>query len=253
MSNDRADTQQPVKRKRRFRLVPARRRPVASAPATGYDRFVAFMRRALPAGVVLLLGGLVAYPFVNPRELSFIVSKDSVELSPERMRMEMPRYRGQDSKGQPFELTAQSAVQLSSASPLVELRHFSARIETSGGEASVRAERGQYDLDRKQLQTMGEVDMLLPDGGRVQTRNLAVDLNSRTMSGRDGVEGASPLGRISAQNIDVALNERTLVLTGNTRLRIIPERDGPRITPREPADDSASTDGQIANTASGGA
>ena len=52
-------------------------------------------------------------PLQNGPEISFILDKNKVETTRERMRVQTARYRGQDNQGRPFTLDAASAVQVS--------------------------------------------------------------------------------------------------------------------------------------------
>jgi lipopolysaccharide export system protein LptC len=53
-------------------------------------------------------------------------------------------------------------------------------------------------------------------------RGVSVDLASKRMVGRGGVEGEIPAGTFSADRLIADMTERTITLDGNARLRMIP-------------------------------
>jgi lipopolysaccharide export system protein LptC len=66
-------------------------------------------------------------------DVSFVLDKNKVDVAPERLRIDAAEYRGADDKGRPFKLHAGSAVQRSSAEPIVQLNDLSAEIRSTTG------------------------------------------------------------------------------------------------------------------------
>ncbi|PMY01152.1 LPS export ABC transporter periplasmic protein LptC, partial [Pseudomonas sp. MPR-R2A5] len=85
----------------------------------------------------ILIGVLAAFVVVLPLysggDVSFLLDKNKVEVAKERLRVQSATYRGNDDKGQPFALVAGSAIQKSSAEPIVWLQQLSAQIGLSDG------------------------------------------------------------------------------------------------------------------------
>lgn len=187
-----------------------------------YDRFIKVMRVALPAASVVLLLAIVVWPLVSGQEMSFVLSKDRVEISPERLRMEAPRYRGTDSQGRPFEISAARAVQRTSATPVVELTDVAARMAMTNDTVHVEAGQGSYDLEREQLKVDGPLVMTTERGYQLTTRDAIVDLPARVAYGSDGVEGNGPLGAFKAQRFRADIDRETVVFEGRTHMRITP-------------------------------
>lgn len=188
----------------------------------GYDRFVRLMRVLMPGASVALLLTLLVWPMVSGHEMSFVLSKDRVEVSPERLRMESPRYRGTDTRGRPFEITARRAVQRTSATPVVELEDVSARMDVANDVVHVTAGQGSYDLDQEQLKVQGPLVLKTERGYQLTTRNAVVDLATKTAYGSDGVEGNGPLGTFRAQSFRADIGAETVVFEGRTHMRITP-------------------------------
>lgn len=199
-------------------------RETGAVGSSGFDRFVAIMREALPTAAVALLLAIIAYPLINPKELSFLLSKDQAPASPDRMLMESPRYRGFDAQGRPFELRAVRARQRTSASPDVELTTIAARMTLSEGPAEVRADAGVYNLENKELRTLGNVAFDAPNGYKVVAQDAVAQVDEQRVAGNNGIQGSGPLGRFSAQQFTLDLPAEKLVLTGRARLHITPAR-----------------------------
>lgn len=200
----------------------ARERRSWARPGSRWDRTAKLLRWAFPAAaVVILLTGLI-WPLTQDREFSFILSKDQVEMAGDRMRLGAAIYRGEDARGRPFMIRAASGIQQTSADPQVVLTGLSARMEMEGGAALVTAPRGIYNLEQERLLVSGPVRVQRPDGYRLVTSDVAVDIPSRQLVGEGRVMGALPLGTFAADRLSADVSERTLVLEGNTKMRINP-------------------------------
>ncbi len=191
-----------------------------AASGSSHDRLIAVLRLALPVAI----GGLVVLLTIAPltsRDISFVLSKDRVEVARERMRVTTARYRGEDSKGQPFELNAASAVQTSSRDPIVRLQTLAAKIQLQDGPARIDAGHGRYDMDTQKVAIDGPVTFRSADGYQMQTRDVAIDLPSRTVASGGPVEGTIPQGSFSGDHMTGDLNTRVITLQGRARLHII--------------------------------
>ncbi len=94
-------------------------------------------------------------PLFTGGDVSFLLDKNRVEVSPERLRIESAEYRGEDAKGRAFRLRAGSAVQKSSAEPIVRLNALSAEIQMPEGPATLKANDGRYDMEKEQVAVDG--------------------------------------------------------------------------------------------------
>lgn len=202
-----------AERQRQQRIIKAR-------SGSSYDRLIGLLRVALPVLVGVIAAVLLFSPFTQRSEISFLLAKDKVEVAKERMRVSSAEYRGQDNKGQPFALIAGSAVQQSSAEPVVRLQDLSAAIQLDAGPATLAAKNGAYHLDREQVDVPGLVQLRTNEGYIIDVTNVAIDMKNRTMAGQGGVQGLLNVGRFSANAVKADLDARTIMLTGNARLRI---------------------------------
>ncbi len=195
-------------------------RQVWAATGSSHDRVVRILRFGLPAVIGVVAAVLVFSPFTQRAEVSFLLSKDSVEVARERMRVTRAEYRGQDSKGQPFALVAGSALQKSSAEPVVEMNDLSGAIRLADGPATIVAAHGSYNMDSESVVFPKTVTVKSADGYSLVASNVSLNLKSRSLVGSGGVEGVMDLGRFSANQLFADLDKRTVRLQGNARLRI---------------------------------
>ena len=197
-----------------------RQRRLWASVGSSHDRIVRILRSGLPLVIGVVAAVLVFSPFTNRDELSFLLSKDSVEVARERMRVARAVYRGQDAQGQPFALIAASAVQKSSSDPVVRMTDLSGAIRLADGPATIFASNGTYDMQRDQVGVTGPIIVTAADGYRIEARDVVIDLKSRRLTGTSGVEGALNIGRFSANRLEANLDARTVKLSGNARLTI---------------------------------
>ena len=192
-----------------------------AVPGSRHDKLVRAAKVALPSAVGVLIAFLALAPLDKDGDVSFILDKNKVDSAPERMRVEAARYTGQDDKGQNFEIVAQSAIQHRSDVPIVDIVGMAANLGLARGPVTIQASNGRYDLDRQQVAVSGPVRVNGPDDYRVETRDVTVDLKSRTMRSSGGVEGSTELGSFRANRMAVDLGERRMVLDGGARLKIV--------------------------------
>jgi lipopolysaccharide export system protein LptC len=190
-------------------------------PGSAHDRIVRFTKIALPSAVGVLIAVLAIAPLDKHGDVSFILDKKKVENAPERMRIEQPKYVGTDNKGQRFEMTAQRALQRSSDVPLVDIWGMFARLGLEKGPLMIAANQGQYNLDTQKVAINGPVKVAGPDGYRLATRDVSVDLKQRQLRSAGPVAGQMRLGQFQAGRLHADLGNRTVVLDGGARLKIV--------------------------------
>jgi lipopolysaccharide export system protein LptC len=193
-------------------------------PGSGHDRIVKLLSWALPGGIGVLAAFLVLAPLFTGGDVSFLLDKNKVEVARERLRVETAEYRGEDAKGRPFRLQAGSAVQKSSAEPVVQLNTLSAEIALEEGPAKIDADMGRYDMDTRKLAIDGPIRFRTADGYTLDTHDATVDLRTKQMQSGGAVSGRTPQGVFSGNRMNADLEKRTVSIDGNARLRIVPRQ-----------------------------
>ncbi len=198
------------------------KRQAFAAPGSALDKIV----RALAVGLPALVGVIAALMIITPLsprgEVSFLLDRNKVAIAEDRLRVDDAMYRGQDSNGRPFSLMAGSAVQSSNAVPVLAMEDLVARIVLPDGPAVLSASAGEYDLDEGQVAIPGIVQFSAADGYEIAANNVTIDLASRSLLADGRVGGVIPAGRFEADSMRADLAERTISLSGNARLVMVP-------------------------------
>jgi lipopolysaccharide export system protein LptC len=200
-------------------LIRDRRRAYA-LPGGFHDRLVHSLATGLPAAVGVIVAIMVITPLFPRSEVSFLLDRNKVAITTDRLAVNNATYRGEDDRGRAFTVTAGEAVQHSSRVPIVEMRNLMAQLQMSDGPAQLAAPAGIYHIDQDRMVVDGPVNFRATDGYRMVTSGVAIDLKYRRAFGEGGVSGTVPTGTFSADRIAADLGEHTLSLDGHARLRM---------------------------------
>jgi len=196
------------------------KRRLWAAVGGSHDRLVRALQIGLPLCVGALIAVLLYAPFSHRGEISFLLAKNDIEVTGQRIEVKQARYRGTDSMGRPFSLSADSALQRSAADPVVRMQGLVGDIAMADGPARLTAAAGRYDPSDETVAVDGRMLFTAADGYRLETGNVAIDLTSRQLSSGQPVSGRLPIGTFSADRISADLANRTVRLSGHARLRI---------------------------------
>jgi lipopolysaccharide export system protein LptC len=192
-----------------------------AVPGSAHDKLVRWSKVVLPSAVGVLIAVLAVAPLDKNGDVSFILDKKKVENAPERMRVESARYVGADDKGQRFQILARNAVQRSSDTPIVDMRGMFAQLALERGPLMIAANQGRYNLDTQQVAINGPIRVQGPDGYKLQTSDVTVNMKNRRLASHGPVSGAMRLGQFQAGQLRADLGERKVVLDGGARLKIV--------------------------------
>ena len=191
-------------------------------PGGGHDKVVHFLARALPAAVGVIVAIMVIAPLFPRGEVSFLLDRNKVATTKDRIKVESAMYRGEDAKGRPFSLTAGQAVQPNAQQSVIELTNLAAKMLLADGPAELSAPGGTFDFNANTMAVKGAVDFRAAGGYRMTTSNVSIDLKGQHVTGAGGVAGSVPSGTFTADRLDADLDARTVTLTGRARLRMVP-------------------------------
>ncbi len=192
-----------------------------AVPGSTHDKIVRWTKIVLPSAVGVLIAVLAVAPLGKHSDVSFILDKKKVQTAQERMRVEVARYDGADNKGQRFQITANRAIQRSSNVPIVDISGMFAQLSLENGPLMIGANQARYDLDTQKVAVDGPVRVVGPDGYRLETRDVLVDLKQRNLRSAGPVAGQMRLGSFQAGQLHADLGERKVVLDGGARLKIV--------------------------------
>jgi len=209
-------------------LLRDRRRHFA-LPGGSHDRLVRWLAILLPAGIGAVLAIMVVAPLFPRGEISFLLDRNKVATTEDRLRVNQALYRGEDSRGRPFSVTAGSAVQKSAQVQEVQLGQITAAILLKDGPATLKADTATIHLDRNTMAVPGSLVFGTADGYRMTTGGVEIDLKNQVVAGNGGVTGSAPSGTFSADRLRVDLENRTIALDGRAHLRM---QDGAIAAPK---------------------
>ena len=189
-----------------------------AAPGGWHDRKVRFLAVWLPGAVGVVLAAMIIGPLFARREISFLLDRNKVALTQERLRVSNAMYRGIDGEGRPFTVTADNAVQASIKEPVVKMDTLAARLRMSDGPAELVAKNGAYNYQAETVAVAGPVVFTAADGYRIVTQNVSIDLKQRRVGGTGGVSGSVPAGTFRADRVSADLEQRIITLDGNVRM-----------------------------------
>ena len=199
-----------------------RRRQAFARPGGFHDRLVGILAKALPAGIGVIAAVMILSPLSPRGEVSFLLDRNKVAVTQDRVRATEAAYRGEDSRGRDFQVTAGEAVQRNAETPVVLMRDLVAQVRLDDGPATLRASDGAYNYRTERVVSQSPVTFTAADGYRMVAQNVAIDLDRRRAVGSGGVSGAVPSGTFAANSLTADLEARTVTLEGGARMRMIP-------------------------------
>jgi len=198
------------------------RRRHFAAPGGSHDRLIGFLAKALPAAIGVVAAVMILVPLSPRGEISFLLDRNKVAITNQRLKVDDAAYRGKDDKQREFVVTAGTAVQQAASTPVVQMQKLRALMSLNDGPAQVVAPNGAYNYDTEKIAVNGPVNFAAPDGYKMTTRNVDIDVRSKVAVGSGGVDGTVPTGTFRADSMQADLESRTVTLQGNARLRMTP-------------------------------
>ncbi|MFI4987536.1 MAG: LPS export ABC transporter periplasmic protein LptC [Alphaproteobacteria bacterium] len=217
----------------RLRIQIPRPRPLAELASRNHSSFVGLMKILLPAvavGIVLLV---VAWPQFQLRDEGFHIGLASItQEDVQNLRMLNPRYQGMDKRGEPFTVTARTAIKKNPQSDVVELDHPVADIMLNRGNwVALKGDFGVYREQDQQLDLIGTVQLYQDDGYEFETLAAHVNLADNTAEGDDPVHGQGPAGDIHSEGFRVYDKGQSILFTGRAHLILRAREEGGRAIP----------------------
>lgn len=185
------------------------------AAAEGFrtrSRRVMWFRRILPIAIVVLAGGVITW--IGLRTVISGVERQAD--SSREIRLDKPMFHGQDAEGRSFVIGAQGAVrdpdtgQFKLVGPVLRLNLGGRKV------TEMTADAGVYD-DAARRVVIGP-NVRISDGGSgftLTTPEAVVDTSTGVVTGSKGVEGAGPLGTISASSYVIHEQGERVVFSGS--------------------------------------
>ncbi|MEW6255597.1 MAG: LPS export ABC transporter periplasmic protein LptC, partial [Pseudomonadota bacterium] len=243
---------------RRTATTFARRGAPDYARAHRHSRFVRFVKRALPAVLLLALVVLIALPIARQLtaviELPFEVG--SLHLSGTRLTMEVPKLSGFTDDGRAYRVNAATASQDLANPDILDLTEVDARMELANKNwASVKSPEGSVDTKRQIIWLRDGVDLASGSGYAGRMKDAEVDTKAGSVVTNNPVVLTYKDGKLVADRMTVTDRGNRAFFEGNVQLDFrmtdLPDRQTPPpgAAAPVPAAPAAAKPGQPANAA----
>jgi len=176
-----------------------------------------FWRGALPAVIAIGLIGLLAWAgYKTFSELNVSGRQGGA------IRMVNPEFHGRNKTGQPYVVTAQSAVRNADHPERLMLTEPRLVMETlTRGEVHGAGQSGLYDENTYILNLWGGVTMTDSLGYHFASPTARVDTKKSTAEGHDGTQDYGPLGRAVGDSYFIDDRTGHTVLTGHVLTHLV--------------------------------
>lgn len=161
---------------------------------------VTLLKRSLPAVALLLLAALALAPsWQSGPDANRVTYHLSQSTGTAASRMQGATYHGRDQQGEPYTVTAASAVQKGQNNVALTAPEGDITLK-SGAWVMLKSATGDYDQQRDRLNLKGGVTLYRNDGTIVTTNNSVIDLHQGGASSTNPVHVSGPFGTLNAQN-----------------------------------------------------
>jgi len=172
--------------------------------AKRYTRFVTIMKRALLLAAVLLLGAVIAYSLQPRQQQKMAMTFEKMGIVSGDLAMIKPKLTGVDSSGNPFVVTADTAVQDPKNMRRATLKNVDADVTLKSGQwMNTTAPHGFLDADAKKLMLSGAIALFNDDGSEMHTDLAYIDLDKGVIVGPHHVKGQGPSGTYLADRFRI--------------------------------------------------
>jgi len=192
-----------------------------SMEALRYSRFVVLMKRILALGAFLTIAAVLAFFFVQrmPRQLQ--MSYERLGRVKNDLTMVKPRLAGSDSRGNPYVITADRAVQDAQNPKKATLQNLEADIALDNGNwINARAKAGLVDMTSGQLELYNGIDVFTAKGYELHSNSASANLKQNMIHGHETVTGQGPDGTLRADEFQADRDTDILTLTGHVRMTL---------------------------------
>ena len=189
--------------------------------AVRYSRYVALMKRLLSLGAFLIIAAVLAFFFVQrmPRQLQ--MSYERLGRLENDLTMVKPRLAGADAKGNPFVITAESAVQDAHNPKKASLKNLEADLALDKRNwVNARASSGMVDMNSGQLELSGGIDVYTATGYELHSNSASADLKQSVIHGHEPVTGQGPEGTLRADQFHADRATNILTLHGHVHMTL---------------------------------
>lgn len=196
--------------------------------AARHSRRVRWMRRAVPAVVVLSLAAIVGVSVFNPfrllKKLPIDLSKLSV--SGTKITMDAPHLAGYLPDRRPYEVWAKAATQDVTDPTKVDMLNIRAQVQMQDKSTlQVDAQNGHFDTKSQLLDLTNKILLKTTSGSEAQLTQARVDLATGIISSDQPVAVKFTNGTLNSQNLRITDHGASAVFGGGVTMMLDPPAD----------------------------
>jgi lipopolysaccharide export system protein LptC len=213
---------EPLPRRERPRIDWTARTRGTILDAERYSRFVGVMKRALPIAAGAIIMAVVAYSLVpRPADRGISIAYGHMGTLNNDLAMINPKLTGADTKGNPFVITADAAIQDPRHPRQARLKNIEADVTMPQNRwLSVTSTRGFIDADTGKIALRDGIAIFSDNGFELHTSMVDGNLKDGVMAGKEEVTGHGPMGTMRADHFTVDHDNQQIHLLGNVQMTI---------------------------------
>jgi lipopolysaccharide export system protein LptC len=189
--------------------------------ALRYSKFVAVMKKLLSLGAFLTIAAVLAFFFVARQPKQLQLAYEKLGRVQNDLAMVKPRLTGSDSKGNPFVISADVAVQDAHNPKKASLKNMDADLSLGRqGWLNARGKRGMVDMAAGRLEVTGGIDVFTDTGYELHSNSASMDLKQSVIHGHETVTGHGPDGTLRADTFHADRLANILTLDGHVHMTL---------------------------------
>jgi len=209
----------------RVRTVAENERAFRSAAA--HSRYVAILRKGLPALALVVLAGYFISSSLSVTVGDVTASISGVEVTDGALRMTNPKFQGTDKKNGAYVVSAEYADQDLKNPKVIRLHAIKANLSTpSGSWSRMDAVRGVFNSEADRLVMQEKITVATSSGVTGELTYASLNTKTQTLRSHQRVHFELTHGTVKANALTFNSGEHVLTFRGNVRVHIIkPEQD----------------------------
>lgn len=189
--------------------------------ALRYSHFVKVMKRALSFGAFAIIAAVLVFFFMERQPRRLELAYEKLGIVKNDLAMMKPHLTGADSKGNPFVITAERAVQDAKNPKRATMKNMEADLTLDKGNwLNARARDGMVDMNTGQLELSGGIDVFSANGYELHSATASANLKQSIIHGHETVTGQGPLGRLRADSFHADRDTGLLTLNGHVQMTL---------------------------------
>lgn len=204
--------------------------------AMRHSRHVRALRIWMPTVAVLLLGGAIAWTWLDPlRAIGRLpVTADHLTVSGTKITMAAPKLSGFTRDSRKYDLTARAATQDVTNPDIMEFQDITAKFEAPDRtQVDLTANKGIYNRKTFLLTLSDNVVLVASNGYRIRLNEVTADTRGGTIVSEKPVHVEMLQGTLDAKRLEVLQSGDLLNFEGGVQMTIVPSE--PLTPPASPA------------------